>query len=81
MLLLNFVKMGDQGSLNGILVYTSVGPKFGKMSNNDRIQDLKIPVYAENYEECDGTIAGSPNLQKVTVFDEILLKKRIVVRT
>ena len=36
---------------------------------------MKIPLYAENYEENDGTIAGSPNLQKVVVFDEILLKK------
>ena len=46
------------------------------MSKNDRIQDLKISLYAENYEESDGTIAGSPNLQKVVVFDEILFEKK-----
>ena len=59
-----------------------MGPKFEKMSKNYRIYDFKIPVNAENYEEYDGTIAGSPNLQKVVVFDEILLeKKKVVVRT
>ena len=29
---------------------------------------MKIPLYAENYEGKNGTIAGSPNLQKVVVF-------------
>ena len=36
---------------------------------------MEIPLYAENYEENDGTIAGSPNLQKVTACYEIQLKK------
>ena len=53
-----------------------MGPKFEKMSKNDRIWDLKIPLYAENYEENDRTIASSPNLQKVVVFDEILLEQK-----
>ena len=39
---------------------------------------MKIPLYAENYEENNGTIAGSPNLQKVIVFYEIQLKKKLL---
>ena len=46
------------------------------MSKNDRIYDLKTPFYAEKYAENDGTIAGSPNLPKVVVFDEILPNKK-----
>ena len=46
------------------------------MSKNDPIYDLKTPVDREKYAENNGTIAGSPNLPKVAVFDEILAKKR-----
>ena len=39
---------------------------------------MEIPFYAENYEENDGTIASSPNLQKVVVFYEIQFKKKML---
>ena len=51
-----------------------MGPKFETMSKHNRIWE--IPLYVENYEENDGTIAGSPNLQKVTVFYELQLKTK-----
>ena len=43
---------------------------------------MKIPLYAENYEEYDGTIASSPSLQKVVVFflRNTAQQKKVVVR-
>ena len=57
-------------------VYTSAGTKFEKFTKYHPILDLKIPSHAENYKEDDGTIAGPPNLQKVSVFDETLMDKK-----
>ena len=43
---------------------------------NGLIIPVEILVYEENYEQSDGTIASLPNLQKVLVFDEILMDKK-----
>ena len=64
----------DQESI--AFLYTSAGPKFEKFTKYRSNKDLKILSHAENYKEDDGTIAGPPNLQKVSVFDEILMDKK-----